>query len=81
MTSIKRFSFALALTLLTLDALAQTPQVSTVNVTPDESKVRISAGVFGADASKAGAGRTKCEEETYGQEALKRSDSSSNWRA
>src|SRR5215211_4230464 len=45
MTNAKRFAFALALALaLTLAGVqAQTPQVATVNVTPDEQKVRIAA--------------------------------------
>jgi hypothetical protein len=45
MSTIKRIAFALAFTVLAsfATALAQAPQVSTVNVTPDERKVRVSA--------------------------------------
>ena len=45
MTTIKRFSFALFITLcaLALNAHAQTPSVSTVNLTPDERNVRVAA--------------------------------------
>ena len=45
MTYARRFAFALAVTfaLSLTNARAQTPSVSTVNVTPDEQKVRIAA--------------------------------------
>jgi hypothetical protein len=45
MTTIKRITFALFVTLLLLapSARAQTPAVSTVNVTPGEQKVRVSS--------------------------------------
>jgi hypothetical protein len=45
MTTVKRFSFVLAFSLFALasGARAQTPQVSTVNVTPDSDKVRVAA--------------------------------------
>jgi hypothetical protein len=44
MTTFKRFAHSLALTIIPLAfAVAQTPQVSTVNVTPDGQKVRVSA--------------------------------------
>jgi hypothetical protein len=50
-TTIKRFAFALALTFfaLLINTRAQTPQVSTVNVTPEEGRVRVAAvgGAFG----------------------------------
>ena len=45
MTTIKRLSSALFVTLflLALSARAQTPSVSTVNITPDEKRVRVTA--------------------------------------
>ena len=45
MTTVKRLSFALVFSLFALlaGAVAQTPQVSTVNVTPGEDKVRVAA--------------------------------------
>jgi hypothetical protein len=45
MTTVKRFSFVLAFSLFALaaGARAQTPSVSTVNVTPDENKVQVAA--------------------------------------